>query len=125
MSLSEIAQIMKEAGLTSSSTGGVRGTGGGSGDGSGDGKILVEHVFVFDVSEKWEKTVRGVALGCLELGRHAVDSLRLVAVAGSIALLLWGASRIVVVAGSARRRPTPPRLDRDGGGGGGSATITP
>lgn len=83
--MSEYAQIMKEAGFTS---------GGGKNGGVSD-KIQVEHVFVFDVTEKWEKIVKGIALGCLELGRHVVDTLRVVAVAGSIGILLWGTSQLV------------------------------
>jgi hypothetical protein len=82
MSMSEYAQIMKEAGLIRSDRG-------------GSDKIQVEHVFVFDVTEKWEKVVKGIALGCLDLGRHVVNSLRIIAVAGSIGILLWGTSQLV------------------------------
>ena len=78
--MSELAQIMKEAGLSSGSSG---------------EKIQVEHVFIFDVTEKWEKIVKGIALGCLDLGRHAVDSLRIFAIAGSVGILLWGTSQLV------------------------------
>jgi hypothetical protein len=82
MSMTEIAQVMKEAGLMAggSSTQGS----GGSGSGAAADKIRVEHMLVLDVSEKWEKIIKGIALACLELGRHLVDSVRIVAVAGAV-----------------------------------------
>lgn len=83
MSVSEYAQIMKEAGLT------------GSGRSGPSDKIQVEHVFVFDVSERWEKVVKGIAVGCLDLGRHVVESLRIFAIAGSVGILLWGTSELI------------------------------
>lgn len=91
MSISEYAQIMKEAGMISS-------VGGGNGklDGAiGDNKIRVEHIFLFDVTERWEKICKGAILGLLNLGRHVVDSLRIVAIAGSAALILWGCSQVI------------------------------
>ena len=94
MSISDYAQIMKEAGIMASvgSNGGV-----GKVDGStGDSRIQVEHIFVFDVTERWEKICKGAILGLLNLGRHMVDSIRIVAIAGSAALILWGCSRVIL-----------------------------
>jgi hypothetical protein len=100
MSMSEIAQVMKEAGLVGTGGGGSGGSGGGkSGTSSSTSlmmdKIQVEHILVLDVSEKWEKIVKGVAVGCLELGRHVVDTLRIAAIACSAGLLLWGVSHLI------------------------------
>lgn len=98
MSLSELAQIMREAGLASAGSDASASNGM-----SSDNKFRVEHIFVLDVSEKWEKIVKGVALGCLDLGRHFVHSIRVLAVAGSIGFLLWGTSRLI---DSLRQRKT-------------------
>jgi hypothetical protein len=99
MSISEYAQIMKEAGIMAS-------VGGGSGkvDGAnGDNRIQVEHIFVFDVAERWEKVCKGAILALLNLGHHVVDTMRIVAIAGSAALILWGCSQVIV---SIRRKPS-------------------
>jgi hypothetical protein len=92
MSMSEYAQIMKEAGIMTS-VGGVNGKMDSAG---GDNRIQVEHIFVFDISERWEKVCKGAILGLLNLGRHVVDSLRIVAIASSAAFLLWGCSQVIV-----------------------------
>ena len=99
MSISEYAQIMKEAGIMSSI-----GEVSGKVDGAvGDNRIQVEHIFVFDVTERWEKICKGAILGLLNLGRHVVNTMRIVAIAGSAALILWGFSQVIV---SLRRRPS-------------------
>lgn len=89
MSISEYSQIMKEAGIMAS-------VGGGGGKVDGDNRIQVEHVFVFDVSERWEKICKGAILGMLNLGRHVFDSIRIVAIGASAALILWGFSQVVI-----------------------------
>jgi hypothetical protein len=100
MSMTEIAQVMKEAGLMAGG-GSTHGSGGGGG-GAAD-KIRVEHMLVLDVSEKWEKIIKGIALAFLELGRHVVDSVRIVAVASAVGMLLWGTSQLVASFRSPRR----------------------
>ena len=70
--------------------------GGGGGKVDGDNRIQVEHVFVFDVSERWEKICKGAILGMLNLGRHVFDSIRIVAIGASAALILWGFSQLVI-----------------------------
>ena len=90
MSISEYAQIMKETGIMAA----VRGSGA---DGTiGDSRIQVEHVFVFDTTERWEKLCKGTILGLLNLGRHVVDSIRILTMAGSAALIFWGCSQLVL-----------------------------
>jgi hypothetical protein len=105
MSMTEIAQVMKEAGLMAGGSS-TQGSGGG---GAAADKIRVEHMLVLDVSEKWEKIIKGIALACLELGRHLVDSVRIVAVAGAVGVLLWGTSQLV----ASFRSPQQPRLRQD------------
>jgi len=83
MSASELSQIMREAGLT-----------GGAGGGGSD-KIQVEHVLVVSLSEATDKLCKGIVLGCLDLGRHLVESCRILAIAGSVSLLLWGSARLI------------------------------
>jgi hypothetical protein len=91
MSVSEYAQIMKEVGIISSSSGGA----GKSGSSIVDNKIQVEHIVIFDVTERWEKICKAAVVGFFNLGRHMVDSVRIVAIAGSIGIVLWGCSSLV------------------------------
>jgi hypothetical protein len=98
MSMTEIAQVMKEAGLMAG------GSTQGSGSGGASDKIRVEHMLVLDVSEKYEKIIKGIALACLELGRHLVDSVRIVALGSAVGVLLWGTSRLVASFRSPRLR---------------------
>lgn len=77
--MSELAQIMREAGLSA---------------GNSD-KIRVEHVLILEVSEKADKIAKAIAVGLLELGRHVVESIRILAVAGSVAVILWGTSQLI------------------------------
>jgi hypothetical protein len=97
--MTEIAQVMKEAGLMAG--GSTHGSGGGGGAAD---RIRVEHMLLLDVSEKWEKIIKGIALACLELGRHVVDSVRIVAVASAVGVLLWGTSQLVASFQSPRLR---------------------
>jgi hypothetical protein len=80
--MSEISQIMREVGVTNNT-------------GSCSDKIQVEHRFMFDVSESFGKILKGIALGGLDLGRHVVHSFRIFAIASSVGIILWGASRLV------------------------------
>ena len=89
MSISEYAQIMKEAGMMTSVGGGK------VGGAVGDNRIRVDHIFLFDVTERWEKVCKGAILGLLNLGRHVVDTIRIAAVSGSAALILWGCSQVI------------------------------
>ena len=96
MSASELSQLMREAGLTTTTT-------------TGD-KIQVEHVLVITLSEATDKLCRGIVLGTLDLGRKLVECVRILTIAGSVSLLLWGTCRLIE---SFRRRPSP-RGDSDG-----------
>ena len=98
MSISEYTQIMKEAGIMTPVGGGL----GKAGSTAGDNRIQVEHIFTFELSERCDKVCKGAILGLLNLGRHVVDSIRIVAIAGSAALILWGCSQVIV---SIRKRP--------------------
>ena len=90
MSLSEYAQIMKEMGLTASSS-----LPDGSKGNSTNDKIFVEHKIILDASERVEKILKGTILGLLDLGRHVVDTWRIVAIAGSIGFVMWGCSSLI------------------------------
>ena len=85
MSASELSQLMREVGLSSSSS-----TSSGGGD-----KIQVEHVLIFTLSESTDKLCKGAVLGFLGLGRQLVESCRILAIAGSVSLVLWGTSRLI------------------------------
>jgi hypothetical protein len=93
MSASEIKTLMRELGMTSSPTTG----GGGSGGTSSHESIKVEHglsiSFVDDA--KWEKYFRYVAYQLLDVSKHVVMSFRIVAIATSITLILWGTSKVI------------------------------
>jgi hypothetical protein len=103
MSVSEYTQLMREAGLVSSA--GIS-----SGTSSNvDNKIQVEHVFIFDVSERWEKICKGAILGLLNLGRDLVGTLHIVAIAASISMVLWGCSNLV----ASLRSKSLPRYDKE------------
>ena len=84
MSASEMSQLMREVGLTSSSA-----------SSSGGDKIQVEHVLIFTLSESTDKLCKGIVLGFLDLGRKLVESCRILAIAGSVSLALWGTSRLI------------------------------
>ena len=86
MSASELSQLMREVGLSSSSSS--------SSSGSGE-KIQVEHILILSLSEATDKLCKGVVLGFLELGRNLVQSCRILAMAGSISLVLWGTSHLI------------------------------
>jgi hypothetical protein len=86
--MSELAQIMREAGLST---------------GNAD-KIRVEHVFIVEVSEKADKIAKALAVGLLELGHHVAESFRIFAMAGSAAIILWGTSQLIT---SFRRKQIP------------------
>ena len=88
MSVSEYTQLMKEAGIASFGTGS-------SGSSVIDNKIQVEHILIFDVSERWEKVCKGTILALLDVGKEVVGTFRIVAVAGSICMLLWGCSNLI------------------------------
>lgn len=95
MSASELSQLMREAGLTVSSS---------TPSGGGGDKIQVEHVLVVTLSESTEKLCKGVILGLLGLGRQLVESCHIMAISGSVGLVLWGTSRLIESLRS--RRPT-------------------
>ncbi len=79
--MSEYAALLKEMG------GGTSGS---------DDTIKVEHVFIFSMTEKWERTLTHKIIPMvLDLARETVKSLRLVAIAASVALLLWGTSHLI------------------------------
>jgi hypothetical protein len=80
MSSKEYSTLMKELGVT----GGVDGD-----------SIRVEHVLVLSISEKWERVLDKWVHLTLDLSREMVASLRLVATAASIAIVLWGTSKLI------------------------------
>jgi hypothetical protein len=82
MSAKEYSSLMKEMGVTSSS--GVDGD-----------SIRVEHVLVFSMTEKWERALDKWVHLTLDLSREMVASLRLIATATSIAIVLWGTSKLI------------------------------
>jgi hypothetical protein len=90
MSISEYAQIMKEAGISGGGHNGKT-----HGVAIGDNRIQIEHMLIVDISERWEKICKGAILALLELGHHVVHSLRIVAIAGSVGIVLWGCSRLI------------------------------
>jgi hypothetical protein len=80
MSAKEYATLMKEMGVT----------GGADGD-----SIRVEHVMILSSTEKWERALDKWVNLTLDLSREMVASLRLVAAATSIAIVLWGTSKLI------------------------------
>jgi hypothetical protein len=82
MSAKEYSTLMKEMGVTN--TGGVDGE-----------SFRVEHVIVLSITEKWEKALDRWVNLTLDLSREMVVSMRLVATAASIALILWGTSKLI------------------------------
>jgi len=85
MSASELSQIMREVGLSS----------GGGGSSGNNEKIHLEHVLVLTLSEATDKLCKGAVLTLLELGRHFVESFRILAIAGSVSVVLWGTGRFI------------------------------
>lgn len=76
---------MKEMGVTNS--------GGGSGvDGE---SFRVEHFLVLSITEKWDRALDKWVHLSLDLSREMVASMRLVATAASIAMVLWGTSKLI------------------------------
>jgi hypothetical protein len=80
MSAKEYSILMKEMGVT----------GGADGD-----SIRVEHVMILSITEKWERALDKWVNLTLDLSREMVASLRLVATATSIAIVLWGTSKLI------------------------------
>jgi hypothetical protein len=86
--MSDLAQIMKELGVS-----------GGGGNSAGDnGAVKVEHVLVFQLSDPTDRLVRGIVGVLQEFGRHAVQSLRIVAIGSAVGIALWGTARLIEVA---------------------------
>jgi hypothetical protein len=84
MSLSDYSTILKELSAN------------GNGDAGNSGDILkVVHNCVLSLDDKWDLLIQRTAKGIIELGQHIVISLRLVAVATSISLVLWGTSKVI------------------------------
>jgi hypothetical protein len=83
--MSDLAQIMKELGVV--------GTGGGN---AGDnGAVKVEHVLVFSLAESTDQLVRGIVGVLQQFGRHAVQSLRIVAIGSAVGMVLYGTARLI------------------------------
>ena len=72
-------------------------------------KVIVEHIFVLTIPERTDKLARTLAGAALELGRHVVKSIRLVAVATSAGILLWGTARLIESIRRRRRQQQRPR----------------
>jgi len=104
MSASELSQLMREAGMTSTS----------SSPSSGGDKIQVEHILVITLSEATDKLCKGVVLGCLEVGRKLAESFRILTMAASVSLLLWGTSRLIESVRSSRSARRPASNNRYG-----------
>jgi hypothetical protein len=82
MSAKEYSTLMKEMGVTNGS--------------SGDSESFrVEHILVLSITEKWERVLDKWVHLSLDLSREMVASLRLVATATSIAIVLWGTSKLI------------------------------
>lgn len=73
-------------------------------NGGSSDKVVVEHILVVTIPESTDKLARALAGAALELGRHIVKSFRLVALATSTGILLWGTARLVESLRSPRRR---------------------
>jgi hypothetical protein len=84
MSAKEYSTLMKEMGVTNGDGGGVDGE-----------SFRVEHVLVLSITEKWERALDKWVNLTLDLSREMVASMRLVATAASIALVLWGTSKLI------------------------------
>jgi hypothetical protein len=82
MSAKEYSSLMKEMGVT-------------GGSGADGDSFRVEHVLVFSVTEKWERALDKWVHLTLDLSREMVASLRLIATATSIAIVLWGTSKLI------------------------------
>jgi hypothetical protein len=83
--MSDLAQIMKELGVV--------GAGGAS---AGDnGAVKVEHILVFSLSDPTDQLVRGMVGVLQQFGRHAVQSLRIVAIGGAVGMVLYGTARLI------------------------------
>lgn len=79
--MSDWAQIMKEIG-------GV--TGGSAGD-----HVKIEHILVISLSDQTDRLVRGIVAALQEIGRQAVQSLRIVAIGSAVGITLWGTARLL------------------------------
>lgn len=82
MSTKEYSTLMKEMGVTNGS--GVDGE-----------SFRVEHILVLSITEKWERVLDKWVHLTLDLSREMVVSIRLVATAASIAMVLWGTSKLI------------------------------
>ena len=99
MSSKEFSTIMKEMGVTNS---------GSSVDGE---SFRVEHILVLSITEKWERALDKWVHLTLDLSREMVASMRLVATAASIAMILWGTSKVI----TSLRSSNNSNKDGDGG----------
>jgi hypothetical protein len=84
MSTKEYSTILKEMGVTNSGSGGVDGE-----------SFRVEHILVLSITEKWERALDKWVHLTLDLSREMMVSMRLVATAASIAMVLWGTSKLI------------------------------
>jgi hypothetical protein len=85
MSTKEYSTLLKEMGVTNS---------GGSGGVDGE-SFRVEHILVLSITEKWERALDKWVNLTLDLSREMMVSMRLVATAASIAMVLWGTSKLI------------------------------
>jgi hypothetical protein len=102
---------------SSSGSGGVGGGGGGMGLGllSDVETIRIEHIFTFNLNEKWERPFRKSMSQWLDICTDYAESFRFIAVGIGSYFFLLGISK-VIAAGNYSPPPPPPR-NHDGNGG--------
>jgi hypothetical protein len=84
MSTKEYSTLLKEMGVTNGGSSGVDGE-----------SFRVEHILVLSITEKWERALDKWVNLTLDLSREMMVSMRLVATAASIAMVLWGTSKLI------------------------------
>lgn len=57
--------------------------------------ITVQHLLTLGFSDKWERTLRGIVVGCLEISRHYMHTFRILGYGTSAYLVLLGMARVI------------------------------
>ena len=93
MSFGEYQAIMKEMGSSTTTT--TRPPAGSSSSPANNANDQMLAQITLRLDEKWERFAANVAVQCLDLAKHVVHSLQVVAYAASACLVLYGTSCVI------------------------------
>ena len=91
MSLKEYGTLLQEIGS-------------GTNTGNTVDSIKVDHKLILSLDEKVETIIRQTTQIILKYGRHIIISFRILSIATSISLLLWGTSKLIEARRSNNKR---------------------